>query len=433
MNNDPREDEKMKKYFAVTVLMMVCFGISACNVNVNVKADPEKEENIDLETDIDEPISGTYDEDGYEIEGDYNSEGWRSQYKDIVTKWEEEHKGEAELGYNLIWIDEDDDPELLLYCDDDAWFAMDMYTMVDGKAKKMKIADKDRDPDYEDSPYLSPGWQNKGDYCIEYSGIYLQTGGMMGSLHTTGYRKEDDEFVRIFRYDYADFSYDDDIDKPSSYTLTYTNNEGKEVVITHEVTDTEDYYEIDSIPEAKDLEAEFGFDFKDMILLEKGRGDVIEDGGEDESSSKNVMAIKAPGYTGLTNLKNENNDDGTYYYEDMTEDGDTIITNMCAPNSQRDGQAMDAYAENFVCAMVDNDAKITETVDDSDLSAKLTYPVYKISWESGENEDTRQAVGVVILTDNYTYYYGYKCPIDFFEDNEEFYNSELADIELIGP
>ena len=66
MNNDPREDEKMKKYFAVTVLMMVCFGISACNVNVNVKADPEKEENIDLETDIDEPISGTYDEDGYE-------------------------------------------------------------------------------------------------------------------------------------------------------------------------------------------------------------------------------------------------------------------------------------------------------------------------------------------------------------------------------
>ena len=117
----------------------------------------------------------------------------------------------------------------------------------------------------------------------------------------------------------------------------------------------------------------------------------------------------------------------------MTEDGITIITNMSYPNSQRDGQDMDAYAENIVCAQVDNDAVISETVEDTDLAAKLSYPVYKISWESGSNEDTKQAVGVVVLTDNYTFYYGYKCPIDFFEENEAFYNDELQNIELIEP
>ncbi|MBQ9442710.1 MAG: hypothetical protein IJU43_00270 [Lachnospiraceae bacterium] len=175
-----------------------------------------------------------------------------------------------------------------------------------------------------------------------------------------------------------------------------------------------------------------------------GKGDVITDEGSDtveesdaeeneDESGAGSLAIAGPTYTGLSNLRNDNNPDGSYFYEDMTEDGITIITNMSYPNSQRDGQDMDAYAENIVCAQVDNDAVISETVEDTDLAAKLSYPVYKISWESGSNEDTKQAVGVVVLTDNYTFYYGYKCPIDFFEENEAFYNDELQNIELIEP
>ncbi len=165
--------------------------------------------------------------------------------------------------------------------------------------------------------------------------------------------------------------------------------------------------------------------------------DEEEEGEEDQAvseeilESRNVMAIQAPGYTGLTNLKQEDNEDGTYFYEDMTEDGVTIITNMSAPNSQKDGQDPDAYAENFVCAMVDNDAEITGSKEDKDLTEKFTYPVYKVDWESGNNEDTRQAVGIVVLTDNFTFYFGYKCPIDDYEDNQEFYEDELKNLEFL--
>ena len=160
--------------------------------------------------------------------------------------------------------------------------------------------------------------------------------------------------------------------------------------------------------------------------------DAAADAATDVSNSgRNTLVIKAPGYTVLTNIRKDDNADGTYFYEDMTEDGITIITNMSYPNSQRDGQALDAYAENIVCAQVDNDAVIKETVEDADLTAKLTYPVYKISWESGSNEDTKQAVGVVVLTDGYTYYFGYKCPIDYFEENADFYNGELQSIDFI--
>ena len=419
----------MKKYCAMIVIMAASLGICACDVNVNIEQDAENGWNVQIDQNgdaADKSGEGNYDEDGYEIEGNYDIGVWKSQYAEIVDEWEAEHEGDAELGFNLAWIDEDDAPELLLFCDDDAWQAMDMYTIVDGEAKKMKIADEDKDPDYEDSPYLSPGRQGMGDYCIEYTGIYLQSHGMMGSLHTTGYRKEGDEFIKIFEYDYKDLSFDEDIDEPISYTLTYTNSDGEDITVTQIVNDTDDYYEIDSIPEAGDLEKEFGFSFGDMKDLDKDRMDHSELEGE----KKNTMAVRASGYTGLENLKNENNEDGTYYYEDMTEDGITVITNMCAPNSQRDGQDMDAYAENFVCALVDNDARITGSVEDTGLADKLSYPVYRISYESGSNEDTRQAVGVVILTDDYTYYYGFECPIDSFEDNEEFYDSELEDIEL---
>ncbi len=169
---------------------------------------------------------------------------------------------------------------------------------------------------------------------------------------------------------------------------------------------------------------------------DEGKGDLIEDDGVDETDEESVinyLAIKGPSYTGLTNLTKENNEDGSYYYQDMTEDALTVITNMSYRNSQRDGQDPDAYAENFVCAVVDDtdSAKIISSRNDETVSESTTYPSYRVYWESGSNEDTRQNAGVVVLTDNFTYYYGYGCPIDFYEDNVDFYESELDSVELI--
>ncbi len=173
----------------------------------------------------------------------------------------------------------------------------------------------------------------------------------------------------------------------------------------------------------------------DMDDPNEGMGDLITDEDEfadsDEETVMNTLAIKGPSYTGLTNLTNENNEDGSYFYQDMTEDSLTVITNMCSRNSQRDGQDPDAYAENFVCALIDNDAKITDSKEDEKVTESLTYPSYRVYWETGSNEDSRQNVGVVVLTDNFTYYYGFGCPVDYYEENAEFYEEELNGIELL--
>ncbi len=167
-----------------------------------------------------------------------------------------------------------------------------------------------------------------------------------------------------------------------------------------------------------------------------GKGDLIEEeepADVDEESAVNTLALRGPSYTGLTQLEKVNNDDGTYLYQDMTEDGLTVITNMSSHASQSDGQDPDAYAENFVCAVVDDtdSAKITSSKADETVSEGTTYPSYRVYWETGSNEDSRQNVGVVVLTDGFTFYYGYGCPADFYDENADFYEGELNSVTLI--
>jgi len=171
---------------------------------------------------------------------------------------------------------------------------------------------------------------------------------------------------------------------------------------------------------------------------DEGKGDIISSQEQignseeslDEENVTNGLALMGPSYSGLTKLDKTTNEDGTYKYQDMMDDGLTVITNMSYPNSQRDGQDPDAYAENFVCAVVDDadSATIISSKDDTTVSEKLSYPSYRVSWETGSNEDSRQNVGVVVLTDNFTFYYGFGCPIDFYEENVASYESDLDSI-----
>ncbi|MCR4787679.1 MAG: hypothetical protein K5888_03745 [Lachnospiraceae bacterium] len=162
-----------------------------------------------------------------------------------------------------------------------------------------------------------------------------------------------------------------------------------------------------------------------------GLGDLIEEDDPDKEPVMNEMALKGPSYTGLTNIYLVNNEDGTYMYEDMTEDGLTVISNMSFAETVGDGQKPEDYVTDFIDILEDGEATVTEVKADETLSAALTYPTYRVYWETGSNEDSRQSVGVIVLTDFFVYYYSYGCPLDFYEENADFYESELDSLELI--
>ena len=78
-------------------------------------------------------------------------------------------------------------------------------------------------------------------------------------------------------------------------------------------TSQEDYEETEnSVPESYDL-------------LNDGRGDLIP-----EERIPVLMGGALP-FTNMQNLRTENNEDGTYRYEDFTQDGQILIVNTAEP------------------------------------------------------------------------------------------------------
>ncbi|MCR4891039.1 MAG: hypothetical protein K5989_02465 [Lachnospiraceae bacterium] len=150
---------------------------------------------------------------------------------------------------------------------------------------------------------------------------------------------------------------------------------------------------------------------------------------EEAIEGHNSIAVASRAYTGLQNLKNENYEDGTYYYQDLTGDGMVVITNLSTAASE-DRDDTEAYIKSFITEKIEKDANIKKVESNSNISARLTYPSYVVEWESGKNEDSRDAIGLVFFSDGFTYYYGYSCPLDAYEDNEAFFREELEGIEL---
>ncbi len=288
-DNDRRLDRK--KLFFISLAIML--GLSACgNKEVETPEAVETQAQIETQAQVEnqivvetsEAVKDTVaeenndkenkgeddDKDKEEGEGegkgklsnkdnlqDNNDKPWKAAYLEIVQNWNDEHGEDSSIGYQLAYINDDDIPELVLMGDDEAWYGLDIYTYIDDKAVHMQTEGR-----YDQtSPLTSPGCQGKGDAYMEKDNIYIQTNGMMGSLHTNAYRMEGDTFVPVFIYAYTDLSWDESNQDPYSYTLEYTPVGGESILIEKKVSENDDYYDVESVPEAKDLEKEFGFSF----------------------------------------------------------------------------------------------------------------------------------------------------------------------------
>ena len=270
----------MKKVI-VAMLLLMTFNLAACGSEQENVSEPVTEQETEAEENqtVNEEASLEESEDTLEADAEVEEESteavekdaadWKTAYLDIVNEWNGQHSGEGEIGYELINLDEDDIPELALFCDDDAWYAMDFYTFTEGSAKKPELEAADWDE--SQSPYFSPGWQGKGDQVCEGKGIYFQTRGMMGDQRTNVYRLENGVFHKIIFYDYMDLSWDEENKDPYSYILEYTDKEGKDVSVEKSVKEEDDYFEMANIPEAKELEETFGFSFSDRKDLNEGK------------------------------------------------------------------------------------------------------------------------------------------------------------------
>ena len=161
-------------------------------------------------------------------------------------------------------------------------------------------------------------------------------------------------------------------------------------------------------------------------LLNDGRGDLIPD------ERIPVLMGGAMPFTNMQNLRTENNEDGTYRYEDFTEDGQILIVNAAEPTCfVPEVQDLADYLTACALSLSDSDTyELLSAEENEEYSEHVSYPVYIVTYTAGENEDTRKWTVFAMDTDSDTYLYGFCETMDAEEDMDEIYQSIFSQLYL---
>lgn len=178
---------------------------------------------------------------------------WKTSYKEIVEQWNTEHSKDSIYGYRLVFLDEDDIPELVLAGADD-WGKCELYTYRNDKAERFMTVD-------------NIGVDGKGIYCFEKSGIIAESSFMSGNGGYTMKRPlsgKPDEVVCEYQIK-TDINAPDNID---TY-IKYAGADGNAYEKTYEGTE----YEFAELPEKADIESALGIkDISDMLNVSEENG-----------------------------------------------------------------------------------------------------------------------------------------------------------------
>ena len=138
--------------------------------------------------------------------------------------------------------------------------------------------------------------------------------------------------------------------------------------------------------------------------------------GQENSADIPVLMGGALPYTGMISLLNENYEDGTHRYDDMLEDGMSSIVDYCYANPEDLADTPDAYATLAAEKLTDGGIyNILSVYQDDGYTESLSYPVYIVSFTSGNNEDTNFWLAFMVIRDGYTYLYApsVSCNADY--------------------
>ncbi len=170
----------------------------------------------------------------------------------------------------------------------------------------------------------------------------------------------------------------------------------------------------------------------EVIPPEDGRGDLIP--ASSDVASIPVLVGGGLPFTGMENLMNTNYEDGTYTYEDMTQDGMVLVVDM-AFQSLRTNETVEEYAE-YAARFAALDTGEGEPYDitcfqDEDYTQNLSYPVYIVWYTTGSGEDQRQWMVYTVDTEDYTYLYAFGTIADEADDMQDVFFNICGNLELV--
>lgn len=158
-------------------------------------------------------------------------------------------------------------------------------------------------------------------------------------------------------------------------------------------------------------------------------------GDESDNQQDNFVPVLLGGalpFTNMQNLQSENYEDGTYYYSDITEDGQLTVINMVQQsNFASDAQTLEDYLSDCALSLGDTDTYTLQNIEkNAEYTQNMSYPVYIVTYTAGENEDTRKWTVFAMDTDRYTYLYGFCSTLDAADDMESVYADIFSGLYL---
>ena len=170
----------------------------------------------------------------------------------------------------------------------------------------------------------------------------------------------------------------------------------------------------------------------EVIPPEDGRGDRIP--ASSDIVSIPVLVGGGLPFTSMENLMNENYEDGTYTYEDMTQDGSVLVVDMAFPSLRTD-ETVEEYAE-YAAQFAALDTGEGEPRDvtcfqEEDYTQNLSYPVYIVWYTTGSGEDQREWMVYTVDTEDYTYLYAFGTIADEADEMQEVFYNICGNLELV--
>lgn len=154
----------------------------------------------------------------------------------------------------------------------------------------------------------------------------------------------------------------------------------------------------------------------------------------EEPPAINTLVLRnSASFTGTTPTVNENNEDGTYHYEDLTEDGMTTVVNISLPNGKTAEESEEDYVARAVTESATGQEREFTVSKAEEYTEAFALPAYYFQCNRGSNEDSRVYTGVAVLSDGFTYLYYYNCPIDHYTlgGMEPVFEEMLQSLELV--
>ena len=170
----------------------------------------------------------------------------------------------------------------------------------------------------------------------------------------------------------------------------------------------------------------------EVIPPEDGRGDRIP--ASSDVVSIPVLVGGGLPFTGMENLMNENYEDGTYTYEDMTQDGTVLVVDMAFPSLRTDETAEEyaEYAARFAALDTgEGEPRDVTCFQDEDYTQNLSYPVYIVWYTTGSGEDQREWMVYTVDTEDYTYLYAFGTIADEADEMQEVFYNICGNLELV--